>query len=104
MFFYFLSIFEIALYHIADAINVNNNLKFSMRSEISDCDVSLDDLTDINLVNEISVCNIEDTIKYIGVTNSNGKVIVTGTDTLAPGGTKTVYVFFAYTSIFGRRK
>ena len=38
---------------------------------------------------------------YGSVTNSNGKVIVTGTDTLAPGATKTVYVFFSYTSILG---
>lgn len=32
---------------------------------------------------------------YDSVTNSNGTVIVTGSDTLAPGATKTVYVFFS---------
>ena len=32
---------------------------------------------------------------YGSVTNSNGTVIVTGNDTLAPGDTKTVYVFFS---------
>lgn len=39
---------------------------------------------------------------YGTVTNSNGTVIVSGNDTLAPGATKTVYVFFeANATLFG---
>ena len=35
---------------------------------------------------------------YTSVSNSNGTVIVKGNDTLAPGESKTVYVFFNYSS------
>lgn len=65
---------EITIYHIADAIEINNNLAYSLRSELSDCDVSLDNLEDPNLLNEISKCNLDDAIKHIGTTNVNGIV------------------------------
>lgn len=62
---------EITLYHIADAKKDNYNLDFDLRSEIN-CSVNLDDLTDTNLVNEISKCNLENAIKYVSTTNEKG--------------------------------
>lgn len=65
---------KITLYHIADAKEKDNNLVFELRSELSSCNVKLDDLTNDNLENEISKCKIDSTTKYVGVTNSNGIV------------------------------
>lgn len=64
---------QITLYHIADATNVNNNLVFSLKSQLDTCNVDLSDLTDTNLLNEISMCNIQNANKYVGTTDSNGK-------------------------------
>lgn len=65
---------EITLYYIADAIEVNNNLTYLKRSELFDCDIVLDNLEDTNLVDEISKCNIDNTIKYVDITDMNGMV------------------------------
>lgn len=64
---------EITLYYIASAQEENNNLIFSIREEINSCNVDLTDLTNIELVNDISNCDIENAIKYTGVTDINGK-------------------------------
>lgn len=65
---------EITLYHVADATEVNNNLLFSLRSDLNNCSVNLDDLTDSNLESEIAKCINENTTKYVSITNSNGIV------------------------------
>lgn len=65
---------EISIYHIANAIELNNNLSYSLRNELSECNINLNDLTDTNLLNEISNCNLDNTNKYIGSTNKNGIV------------------------------
>lgn len=65
---------EITLYHIADAKVVNNNLAFSLKDELSNCNVNLDDFTDKSLVDNISNCNLNDTKKYVRTTNKNGVV------------------------------
>lgn len=64
---------KITLYHIANAKEKDNNLSFELSDNLS-CNVNLNDLTNTNLVNEISKCNIENTTKYEGITNVNGVV------------------------------
>lgn len=65
---------EITIYHIADAINVNNNLTYSLRNNITGCNVNLDNLTDTDLINQINKCNLDNANKYTKVTNTNGIV------------------------------
>ena len=65
---------EVTLYHIADAVDEDNNLAYSLKEELSSCDINLDDLTDKELVNSISKCNIEDAVKHVGLTDENGVV------------------------------
>ena len=71
---------EITLYKIADAYLNGFNLAFKYTNELSTCSVSLNDLTDTELVNGISKCNIDDTIKYKEITNQNGQVKFTDLD------------------------
>lgn len=71
---------EITLYKIADAYLDGVNLAFKYTNELSTCSVSLNDLTDTELVNEISKCNIDDTIKYTKFTDKNGQVKFTDLD------------------------
>lgn len=63
---------EITIYHVGNAGIKDNNLVFNKREELT-CDVNLDDLKDIELVNDIAKCINENTIKYVKTTN-NGKV------------------------------
>ena len=63
---------EITIYHVGDASIKDNNLVFNKRSELT-CEVSLDNLKDANLVNNISKCINDTVIKSVGITN-NGKV------------------------------
>ena len=65
---------QLTIYHIADAINLKNNLAFSLRDELSGCEVNLSDLTNTNLVGEILGCDLENASKYVGSTDSNGVV------------------------------
>lgn len=65
---------EITLYHIADVKEIDNNLVFSLKSELSECNINLDDLADNDLVHEISKCNIEATKKQVSITNTSGIV------------------------------
>lgn len=63
---------EITLYHIADAYLDGVNLAFKYTDEFSSCSVSLDDLTDTELVKEISKCNIDNAVKYNVSTDEEG--------------------------------
>lgn len=64
---------EITIYHIADVVE-GVNLTYSLREELLDCEINLDDLTDPELVKEISKCNIDNAVKYTDVTDKNGVV------------------------------
>ena len=55
---------EIALYHIADATKDGYNLDFSLRGEITNCNVSLDDLTG------------DSTFEYLGGNNRENEITI----------------------------
>lgn len=65
---------EITIYHIADAVNDNGNLAYSLREELGTCDINLNDLTDKDLVSNVSKCDIGNAVKHIDSTNEDGVV------------------------------
>jgi hypothetical protein len=65
---------EITIYHIADAIDVNNNLAYQIKDELGECNVDLSDITRQELVDEISKCNLDNANKYNGITDTFGSV------------------------------
>ena len=73
---------EISLYHIANAIEENHQLKFEYTEELSDCSSSLNDLENGILVDEISKCITDETSNIKKTTDNNGNV---GFDNLSLG-------------------
>lgn len=65
---------EISLYHIALAKEENYNLKLEYVSELSECSVSLSNLEDEKLSNEISKCITMEMPSLKQNTNKNGNV------------------------------
>ena len=65
---------ELSVYKLADATEENYNLKFTYTEEYNDCQVSLDDLTDNNLTNDLLKCTENKSAKYSDITDNNGKV------------------------------
>lgn len=65
---------ELSVYKLADATEENYNLKFTYTEEYNDCQVSLDDLTDNTLTNDLLKCTENKSAKYSNITDNNGKV------------------------------
>ena len=65
---------EVTIYKIADATSKNYNLAFEYVEELKDCDVSLENLEETTLSEEISKCIKEDTPSVIKTTNESGYV------------------------------
>ena len=63
---------EITLYYIAAAQEENSNLVFKLNDELADCSINLDNLEDANLVNDISMCSLENAVKHVSNTDVNG--------------------------------
>lgn len=64
---------ELTIYKIADAKEENHNLVFEYVSELSDCKVSLDNLDNDNISEEINKC-LNDSVKGISLVTEDGKV------------------------------
>lgn len=64
---------ELTIYKIADAKEENHNLVFEYVNELSDCKVSLDNLDNDNISEEINKC-LNDSIKGISLVTEDGKV------------------------------
>jgi len=65
---------EITIYKIADATSKNYNLAFDYVEELNTCDVSLENLEEPSLSEEISKCINEDTPSIVDYTNESGYV------------------------------
>lgn len=64
---------ELTIYKIADAKEENHNLVFEYVNELSDCKVSLDNLDNDNISEEINKC-LNDSVKGISLVTEDGKV------------------------------
>lgn len=64
---------ELTIYKIADAEEENHNLAFEYVNELSDCKVSLDNLDNDNISEEINKC-LNDSVKGISLVTEDGKV------------------------------
>lgn len=64
---------ELTIYKIADAKEENHNLVFEYVNELSDCKVSLDNLDNDNISEEINKC-LNDFVKGISLITEDGKV------------------------------
>lgn len=64
---------ELTIYKIADAKEENHNLAFEYVNELSDCKVSLDNLDNDNISEEINKC-LNDSVKGISLVTEDGKV------------------------------
>jgi len=71
---------EISLYKVADATSENHNLKFIYTDELSDCNVSLENLKDESLTIAIFNCIGEDTTSIKEISNNEGIVNFTSLD------------------------
>lgn len=63
---------ELSVYHIANATEENNNLKFIYTEKYKDCTVILDDLTDPNLTKELEKYINDKVANYNDITDENG--------------------------------
>lgn len=64
---------ELTIYKIADAKEENHNLVFEYVNELSDCKVSLDNLDNDNISEEINKC-LNASVKGISLVTEDGKV------------------------------
>lgn len=64
---------ELTIYKIADAKEENHNLVFEYVNELSDCNVSLDNLDNDNISEEINKC-LNPSVKGISLVTEDGKV------------------------------